>query len=164
MSQGEGGGAPTKYRFEYVDLVYKYALLGLTNEQMAELFGVTITTFYNWQVKHRKFFEAIKNGREKADSEVVHTLRERAMGFDYEEEKAFFDKDASGQERIVKTKVTKRALPDPTAMIFWLKNRQPALWRDRVDHNHNHKGNVNINVSYEGEIKSLGDNDLTEED
>lgn len=38
--------------------------------------------------------------------------------------------DSEGQ-LIVTKKVKKRALPDTTAMIFWLKNRKPEQWRDK---------------------------------
>jgi hypothetical protein len=30
---------------------------------------------------------------------------------------------------------TKHYLPDTTACIFWLKNRRPKEWRDKVDVN-----------------------------
>ena len=39
--------------------------------------------------------------------------------------------DAQGNT-VKLTEVTEETLPpDTTAMIYWLKNRQPALWRDR---------------------------------
>ncbi|WP_302798603.1 hypothetical protein [Senegalimassilia anaerobia] len=31
-------------------------------------------------------------------------------------------------------KVEETLAPDTTAMIYWLKNRQPELWRDRPRH------------------------------
>ena len=31
-------------------------------------------------------------------------------------------------------RTVKELAPDPTAMIFWLKNRNPARWRDRPEH------------------------------
>jgi hypothetical protein len=30
--------------------------------------------------------------------------------------------------------------PDPTSMIFWLKNRQPQDWRDKQEHEHTGPG------------------------
>jgi hypothetical protein len=33
---------------------------------------------------------------------------------------------------------TEHVPPDVTACIFWLKNRRPKEWRDRVEHEHEH--------------------------
>ncbi|MDD5356326.1 MAG: hypothetical protein PHY56_07320, partial [Candidatus Omnitrophica bacterium] len=39
-----------------------------------------------------------------------------------------------------KTKVTvKEVIPDVTAQIFWLKNRQPDKWRDKQEVEHSEK-------------------------
>jgi hypothetical protein len=39
-----------------------------------------------------------------------------------------------GQQQVKRVEETERELaPDVTACIFWLKNRQPQLWRDRQD-------------------------------
>ena len=35
-------------------------------------------------------------------------------------------------EKLTK-RVTKQVAPDTTALIFWLKNRKPKQWRDKVD-------------------------------
>lgn len=37
------------------------------------------------------------------------------------------------RESIVYQEVTKQVAPDTTAIIFWLKNRKPAEWRDRKE-------------------------------
>ena len=37
-----------------------------------------------------------------------------------------------GQE-IVQTPIRKVYAPDTTACIFWLKNRRPAEWRDKIE-------------------------------
>ena len=42
-----------------------------------------------------------------------------------DEAKSFAD------ERVVKSLFNKALAGDTTAMIFWLKNRQPTAWRDR---------------------------------
>ena len=36
--------------------------------------------------------------------------------------------------------------PDPTAMIFWLKNRKPNEWNDKQ--NINHTGNINYRPDF----------------
>ncbi|PTK32493.1 hypothetical protein BUZ68_06670, partial [Staphylococcus saprophyticus] len=44
--------------------------------------------------------------------------------------------------------VTKEHVPpDPTAMIFWLKNRKPNEWNER--HNINHTGNIKYTNNFD---------------
>lgn len=100
------------YKNEYCAKATSLCLLGLTNEQLAEHFGVTPPTIYNWINRHPAFREALINGREIADCEVSNALYQRATGFISEDGQYF--------------------PPDTTACIFWLKNRQPHKWRDKV--------------------------------
>jgi len=58
----------------------------------------------NYYKKNPEFLQAIKKGKLIAD---------------YQVEKSLFEKAIHG---------------DTTAMIFWLKNRRPDLWRDRSYH------------------------------
>jgi hypothetical protein len=46
--------------------------------------------------------------------------------------------------QITKSLYEKAKAGDTTAMIFWLKNRRPDLWRDK--HDFEHSGNVSITV------------------
>lgn len=124
-------GRPTKYKEEYNDTAYKYSLLGATDEELAKFFDVSAATIYEWKNVHPKFSEAIKNGKEDADANVTKSLYQRAMGYTHKEEKVF----NNGGE-IVTYVTEKHHPPDPTAMIFWLKNRQPDKWRDRKAHEH----------------------------
>lgn len=70
-------------------------------------------------------------------------MLKRARGFTYEETTVDVEQiptsklDEDGNPivreiRHVKT-VTKTALPDVTAQIFWLKNRRPDKWREKQD-------------------------------
>ena len=43
--------------------------------------------------------------------------------------------------------VTKHYPPDPTAAIFWLKNRQPDTWRDKVEVDQTVSGNIEVTFS-----------------
>ena len=137
-------GRPTKYKEEYGELVYKLCLLGATDSDMADIIGVTEQTFNNWKTDHPEFFESIKRGKEIADANVASRLYERAMGYAHPEDKIF---NNQGKEMVVPT--IKHYPPDPTAAIFWLKNRQRANWRDKQDIEHS--GNVTVEtVNYAG--------------
>jgi len=72
--------------------------------------------------------ESIKRGKEYADSNVADRLYQRAMGYEHAEDQIF---QYQGEAVVVPTK--KHYAPDTAAGIFWLKNRQPAKWRDKIE-------------------------------
>ncbi|WP_420154868.1 terminase [Siphonobacter sp.] len=124
----EGQGRPTAYKPDYDDQAYRLCLLGFTDEQLASYFEVTGRTINNWKAEHPSFFQSLKRGKLIADARVAESLFERAIGYSHP------DLDIKVIDgRIVKTEITKHYPPDTTAAIFWLKNRQKALWRDKVD-------------------------------
>lgn len=131
MSEPPVRGRPTKYREEYDELAYNYCLLGATDARLAEFFDVEETTINNWKISQPSFFESIKKGKQNADAMVAKSLFHRATGYHQPAVKIFNDQ---GEPLIVP--YTERFPPDTTAAIFWLKNRQPAMWRDKqeVDH------------------------------
>ena len=122
-------GRPTDYRPEYDEQAYKLSLLGMTDKMMADFFEVAESTIYLWKQKHESFSEALKKGKAIGDDEVAQTLYKRAFGYEYTEIKEVdSQKDGTRHEE-----VTKHIPGDTTAMIFWLKNRQPKLWRDKPE-------------------------------
>ena len=63
---------------------------------------------------------------------VVESLYERACGNAKRVTKKKRDVLDSDGRKVTLTEITEETLPpDTTAMIYWLKNRQPELWRDR---------------------------------
>lgn len=121
------GGRPTKYKAAYADQARKLCLLGLTDTEMAKFFKVAESTISKWKLVHKEFSEALKEGKEKADADVGQKLYERALGYSHAEEKIFLH-----EGKPVHVKTTKHYPPDPTSMIFWLKNRNPDYWRDTL--------------------------------
>ena len=119
-------GQPTRYRTSYNEDARKLCLLGATDKQMADFFGVTEQTVNNWKQKHPRFFESIKEGKLKADAEVASSLFQRACGYEQPEDKIFC---TDGRATIVPT--IKHYPPDTAAAFIWLKNR--AGWRDKTD-------------------------------
>ena len=135
------GGRPTDYKPEYADQAKNYCLLGATDKDLAVFFGVRESTINNWKQAHPEFFESIKEAKTISDEKVVRSLYERATGYSHPEDKIFLHE---GSEVIVPT--TKHYPPDPTSMIFWLKNRQSKDWRDK----HELDMNANFKVKIEG--------------
>ena len=110
-------------------LVEGWARDGLTNEQIAENLGINPDTLYKYQKEHPEFSEALKKGKEIADYEVENALYKRAIGYTYDE----ITKEIKEDGRKVVKVVTKQVIPDTTAQIFWLKNRKPKQWKDKID-------------------------------
>lgn len=108
-------------------LLEGWARDGLTDEQLAEKMGINPATLYDWKNKHPEISEALKKGKEIVDIQVENALLKRALGYEYMEERVeISEKDG---RKVIQT--TKTALPDTTALIFWLKNRRPDAWRDK---------------------------------
>ena len=117
---------PTDYRQEYAEQARKLCLLGFTDKQLAVFFGVNESTINRWKDKYPEFCKSIKSGKVIADAQVAESLFKRATGIEVTEVEVRDD----GKKKV--KRVTKKHIPpDPTAQIFWLKNRQPELWRDK---------------------------------
>ena len=124
-------GRPSKYKDEYTAMAYKLCLLGATDKDMADFFDVDEATINRWKERYPKFRESLKEGKDQADGVIASKLFHRAAGYSHPEDKIF---NNNGEPLVVPT--MKHYPPDTTAAIFWLKNRQPSKWRDRVETEH----------------------------
>lgn len=124
-------GRPSKFGDLDLKKVAAVARKGWTNAEMAEFFEVDQATWYRWQADREDFCEALKEWKVEADSRVERSLYERACGYSHPEDKVFC---SDGEVTVVPT--VKHYPPDPTAMIFWLKNRKGAEWNDKTEINH----------------------------
>jgi len=129
-AQGNKGGRRSNFKQEYCEQAYKLTLLGATDKELADFFHVKEQTVNNWKKRHKEFFESLKRGKELADSSVANRLYQRALGFEHDSEEI---KVVDGM--VERVPIRKIYAPDTTAAIFWLKNRQPAKWRDKQDVN-----------------------------
>lgn len=120
------GGRPTKYDPKMVTQAEKLALLGATDVEVADFFGVSESTLYLWKHEHPEFSEALKVGKESADQRVVQSLYRRALGYSHDAVKIAVNADG----KVTEVPYVERYPPDTTAAIFWLKNRKPDQWRD----------------------------------
>lgn len=126
------GGRPTAFDDRYKDLVRTLARKGATEAEISKALNITRITLYNWKKAHPEFFNALNDWKSLADSEVERSLYERARGYTHPETVVRWVSDESGS-RWEKITVDKHYPPDPTSMIFWLKNRQPEQWREKQD-------------------------------
>jgi hypothetical protein len=119
------GGRPTVYKPEYNDQAYKLCLLGATDEELADFFGVDERTINDWKLKHEGFFQSLRAGKTEADANVADKLYKVATGYEHEEDVIM---QYQGQPVIVPT--TKHYAPDTKAASLWLRNRRPDKWTE----------------------------------
>lgn len=109
-------------------LLEGWARDGLTDGQIAQNVGIGIRTLYEWKDKHPQISQALKKGKEVVDIQVENALLKRALGYDFQEER--IETSAKDGTKVIQT--IKHVPADVTAQIFWLKNRRPDKWRDKV--------------------------------
>jgi hypothetical protein len=138
-------GRPTDFKPEYVEQVERFcAVMGTLDVDIAQFFDVCVATIGNWKNEHPEFLEAIKRGKAVCDREVGEKLIERAMGAKFYQEKEIKlktveyenGKKCREDERFEVVRLEGQAPPDTQALIFFLKNRRPDLWRDKQEIEH----------------------------
>jgi len=143
-------GRKSEFKSEYIELVFKYALLGATDVEMADFFGVTERTFNTWKKSFPEFLQSIKRGKAIADANVVSKLYSRAIGYDYQE----IHVEKKGRKVVSRRTLNKHMAPETTAQIFWLKNRQADKWRDRIDNK------ITGDITLKSELDKLSEEEL----
>lgn len=125
-------GRPTLFKPEFVEQAQKLCKLGATDREIADFFKVDVATIYRWKHSHPDFCDALKLGKDACDDRVAKSLYHRATGYSFDSEKIHVTKDGD----VVRVPTIEHCPPDPTSMIFWLKNRQRDKWSDRVTQEH----------------------------
>ena len=97
--------AKGKYKYwkspEGLAKIAGWARDGLTDEQIAQNMGISRSTLNDWKTKYPDISDTLKKEKDVVDRQVESALLKKAL---------------SG---------------DTTAIIFWLKNRKPEVWRDK---------------------------------
>jgi hypothetical protein len=120
-------GRKSTFDKRFIDVAKRMAYLGATDEDLAIAFGVTMKCVIEWRAKHPQFGEALKLGKKEADQRVERSLYQKAVGYSYDAVKIFMP---AGAKKPVIVPYREHVPPSDVACIFWLKNRDPAHWRD----------------------------------
>lgn len=91
---------------EGLTLIGGWARNGLTDAQIAHNMGITRSTLSAYKKRYTDINDTLKKNKEVVDFEVENALLEAAKA------------------------------GNPTAIIFWLKNRKPKDWRDKQEIQH----------------------------
>jgi hypothetical protein len=121
---------PSKYDPALCPRVRKFALLGMTDAEIAFAIGVENRTLYRWKAEHPEFCQALEDGKINADAEVAASLFNRATGrVKMPAVKIFMSKDGDP----VYAPYVEHFPPDIGAAKLWLLNRRPREWRERKE-------------------------------
>jgi hypothetical protein len=137
---------------KFTKQAYKLALLGATDKQMADFFGVATSVFEYWKQQKDELTASIKRGRLEADAKVAHALYKRALGYKHADVHIMSNRvqefdQVTGKVTKEYTKplivpITKYYPPDTVACIKWLSLRQKEQWAEISK----------LQVTYEGDI------------
>lgn len=127
-------GRPTDYKPEYDDIAHRLCLLGHTNAELAVSFEVHEATVERWMELNPSFYQAVIDGRERADGRVVQALYKRALGTD-------------------------KIPPDTRACELWLRNRQRKKWTVESE-----RKNMQVTVTLNGARIDEGSSPTDDED
>ena len=109
---GRGRGSPSKYDPNiHPAKAREWLRAGNTKASIAHAFGISTSTFCEWQNVHPEFSEALNQGVDLQEKYLVNSLFEAATS----------RIDDTGRYHG----------PNTTASIFLLKNIRPENWRDR---------------------------------
>lgn len=136
---------------EHKEMAIEMAAIGLMNQQVADVLGVTRETLYRTRKKDEAFERRFSNAKLKSDIEVTMSLRKRAIGFKEKSLKPVVVSDGNDCGSHVEYCETETYYPpDMSAAKFWLCNRNPKDWRMKQDYS----------VADDSELAGLSDNDL----
>lgn len=115
---------------------------GLSDEQISSNMGINPSTLYRWKKDYPEFRKTLKIGKEVVDIQVENALFKKANGYTVKLKKTFkvkrteFDPNTGrkvAEYEELQEGVDEVHVPaDVVAQIFWLKNRKPEAWRDKV--------------------------------
>lgn len=152
------------FKDEMLHQVYCFALLGATDQQIADFFRVDVTTIDYWKKNKPDFLRAMKRGKTEADAQVAKSFFQRALGYSHPDThimsnrvKIYDEKGRVIEEHTepLLVPIIKHYPPEVTAGIFWLKNRQRLAWVDVSEYLHKHSGTIDVRKVEEIPLEEL---------
>ncbi len=125
-------GRPSRYKSEiepHLQEIKKAVEAGATDKEIADAFGLSVSTIYEYKKKYPDFSRAFARGRVQVVFEIKAALLKKALGFEYEEEKRVGRKDKDGENIILVEKYKRYSVPSETAAAMLLRNYDET-WRD----------------------------------
>ena len=158
---GKSGPKP-KYATDVqprLETIRAWRRCGLTHEEIYANLRIGSSAFYMYKARYQELFDALRVAADDANAQVVNALFKRAVGYEYEEKKTIQEIGSEGKPSGKRIEITQKQMPpDVGAIVFYLKNRYGAKWRDRIPEGDGdigtpptggatHIGDVNVNVT-----------------
>lgn len=128
--------SPTKYNPDYCrQVVVLLSRHGFKMSELAVIWGVAPCTINYWRNTHPDFDAAVIKGKDLWHcKDIEKSLRQRAKGYSYNEEKTEYERvlnPLTGEYDLIPVKITKtrkRMAPNVQAQGLYLKHRDPERW------------------------------------
>lgn len=125
-----------------------WARAGLSDEKIAKHIGISRSTLNEWKKKHDSIRDALSAGKEIANRQVENSLFRLTQGGTVKVHKLFklkkvnYDngKKVSEEEYLETGEEDVYVEPDFKAISFWLRNKMPEAWRDKILENREEEG------------------------
>lgn len=135
---------------------------GYREGTIADKMGIKQPVLSNWKKQYPEIKEALRAGKEIVDYKVENALLKSALGFTTKEITVTIGKRQINGEWVNITKETKEkeVAPNVTAILAWLNNRKPDVWkrnRDNVVELDDEDNDVKITI-LRGKNSDLEDN------
>lgn len=150
-------GAKGKYAEKAVE-VLRYISEGHSNKDAAQKAGISEALFYEWLNTKVEFLESFKEAKKQGDkvriNSVESALLDVARGFEYEEVRTEYESKlnpVTGQyEPTIKKQVRtkKRIAPSTEAAKFYLSNKAPEVWKNRIEQNNTGNLVTDLNIKH----------------
>ena len=125
-------GRPSRYESEikpHIEEIKEAVQAGATVEEIAEAFGMAVSTIHKYKSQKKELKDAFAHGRKQVCFKIKAALLKKALGFEYEEEKRVGRKDKGGENIILVEKYKRYCAPSETAAAMLLRNYDET-WRD----------------------------------
>lgn len=119
-------------RTDFYEQVRNYVLLGATEYELAEFFGVSRDAWLSWAFHSQAIRDAVEQGGIMADARVAHALYKRAVGYEYKRQRLVIGKK-DGHATV--HDLIEHVPGDVMAQKIWLVNRSKK-WTDKQQHEH----------------------------
>lgn len=98
--------------------------------QIAEIIGVSSTTWEKYKAERPELRAALTKAKERLISDLKESLKRKAKGYEYVEQKEYIRENADGTKSKVVERYKKYAHPDLGAIHLLLKNLDPTWHND----------------------------------
>ena len=131
---------------------------GATYKDAAEQAGISEHTFYDWMKEKPQFLQSVHKAKEVSDKKAIAnveaSLLKLATGYEYEDIRTEYgsEKDPKTGEMkpVIRKQVrVKKIVPASTEAIkFFLSNKAPEVWKNRLEQNNTGNMETNVNINH----------------